>query len=60
MRFPIDVAWLDADLKVLRTACMGRHRLSRPVLRAQSVLEAEAGRFASWGLVVGDQLDLGD
>ncbi len=60
MAFSLDVAWLDADLKVLRTASMVRHRMSRPVLRAHSVLEAEAGRFASWGLVVGDQLELGD
>ena len=26
MRFPIDVAWLDDDLTVLRTACLRRHR----------------------------------
>jgi hypothetical protein len=60
MRFPIDVAWLDADLTVLRTTCMRRHRVSRPVLKARSVLEAEAGSFAHWNLVVGDQLELRD
>jgi len=60
MRFPIDVAWLDDDLIVLRTTCMPRNRVSRPVLRARSVLEAEAGSFARWGLVVDDHLDLGD
>ena len=60
MRFPIDVAWLDDDLTVLRTACLRRHRLSRPVVRARSVLEAEAGTFARWGLVVGQQLERED
>ena len=60
MRFPLDVAWCDRDLVVLRTARLGRHRLSRPVLRAHAVLEAEAGTFARWQLAVGDQLELRD
>jgi uncharacterized membrane protein (UPF0127 family) len=60
MRFPIDVAWLDADLTVLRTARLPRNRLSRPVLRARCVLEAEAGSFARWGVQVGDQLERKD
>jgi len=34
--------------------------MSRPVLRAHSVLEAEAGAFAHWGLVVGDKLERQD
>jgi uncharacterized membrane protein (UPF0127 family) len=58
MRFPIDVAWCDGDLVVLRVARLPCHRLSRPVLRAHAVLEAEAGSFARWGLGVGDQLEL--
>ena len=60
MRFPIDVAWLDADLRVLRTATLPRQRMTRLVLRARSVLEAEAGRFAHWDLTVGDQLEQTD
>jgi uncharacterized membrane protein (UPF0127 family) len=60
MRFPIDVAWLDGDLTVLRTVRLDRNRVSRPVLRARSVLEAEAGAFARWGLHVGDQLERKD
>jgi uncharacterized protein len=60
MRFPIDVAWLDGDLTVVRTARLARHRLSRPVLRARCVVEAEAGSFARWGLQVGDQLERQD
>jgi uncharacterized protein len=60
MRFPIDVAWLDGDLTVLRTARLGRNRMSRPVVRAHAVLEAEAGTFARWELQVGDQLERKD
>jgi hypothetical protein len=58
MRFPIDVAWCDRDLVVRRVARLSRHRLSRPVLRAGVVLEAEAGAFARWDLAVGDQLEV--
>jgi uncharacterized membrane protein (UPF0127 family) len=60
MRFAIDVAWLDRDLTVLRIARLGRNRMARPVLRSHSVLEAEAGTFARWGLQVGDQLERKD
>jgi uncharacterized membrane protein (UPF0127 family) len=60
MRFPLDVAWCDDDLVVLRVARLPRHRLTRPVARAHSVLEAEAGSFARWNLTVGDQLELQD
>ena len=58
MRFPIDVAWCDRELVVLRTARMPRHRMSRPVLRAGAVLEAEAGAFERWRLRPGDQLEV--
>ena len=60
MRFAIDVAWLDRDLTVLRTAQLARHRMTRPVVKAHSVLEAEAGSFARWSLQVGDQLERKD
>jgi len=60
MRFPIDVAWLDGDLQVLRIVRLGRHRMTRPVLKAHSVLEAEAGAFARWGLAAGQQLETRD
>lgn len=60
MRFPIDVAWCDPDLTVVRTATVRPNRLPRPSLRARSVLEAEAGSFQRWGLQVGDQLERRD
>jgi uncharacterized membrane protein (UPF0127 family) len=54
MRFDLDVAYLDGDRRVLEVQTMRRNRLGRPRWRARSVLEAEAGAFARWGLGVGD------
>ena len=58
MRFPIDVAYLDADGTVVKTIQMHRHRVGIPVHRARSVVEAEAGAFARWGLRVGDVVEI--
>jgi uncharacterized membrane protein (UPF0127 family) len=58
MRFPLDVAWCDRDLRVVRVAALPRRRLTRTVWRGHSVLEAEAGAFARWQLAVGDQLEV--
>jgi uncharacterized membrane protein (UPF0127 family) len=58
MRFPLDVAYLDADGAVVKTIRMKRHRLGAPVWTARSVIEAEAGAFARWGLHVGLVIEL--
>ena len=58
MRFAIDVAYCDGELRVLRVVTMPRYRLSLPVWRARSVIEAEAGSFARWNLLPGDQLEV--
>jgi uncharacterized membrane protein (UPF0127 family) len=58
MRFPIDVAFVDRDMVVLRTVTMQRWRLGRPVLKAHGVIEAEAGTFGHWNLKVGDRLEI--
>ena len=58
MRFPIDVAFCDADLEVITTMCLERHRLCLPRVRARSVVEAEAGAFERWNLRVGDRLEI--
>ena len=58
MRFPIDVAFCDDELQVLRVVTMPRHRLSRLVWRSRAVIEAEAGTFARWGLRPGDKLEV--
>jgi uncharacterized membrane protein (UPF0127 family) len=58
MRFPLDVAFCDGDMRVLRVVRMPRHRLGVPVPRARCVIEAEAGAFARWNLRVGDVLEI--
>ena len=58
MRFPIDVAFLDDQGTVIKTMRISRHRVGAPVWNARSVIEAEAGAFARWGLHVGDVLEL--
>lgn len=57
MRYPLDVAFLDAELTVrdIRRLAPWRMRLPRPAVR--SVLEAEAGSFERWGLAEGDRLE---
>jgi len=58
MRFPIDVAFCDRELRVLRVVTMQPNRLGVPVWRARSVIEAEAGSFERWGVTVGDRLEV--
>ncbi|MGP4092259.1 DUF192 domain-containing protein [Streptomyces sp. KR55] len=53
MRIPIDVAYLDRDLKVIAVHTMKPWRLGLPRLRSRHVLEAEAGVMAGWGVRVG-------
>ena len=60
MRFAIDVAYLDASLRVLDVVTpMAPWRVGLPRLRARGVLEAAAGSFERWGLRVGDELEVG-
>lgn len=58
MRFPIDVAYLDAEGVVTKTCQMNRHRIGLPVMSARSIIEARAGSFARWGLRVGDEIEI--
>jgi uncharacterized membrane protein (UPF0127 family) len=58
MRFSIDVAFCDADLRVVRVVRMPRHRVSRLVWRSRAVIEAEAGAFDRWKLRPGDELEV--
>jgi uncharacterized protein len=58
MRFPIDVAYLDADGAVVKVATMSRHRVGLPVPSARSVVEAPAGTFERWKLKCGDRLEV--
>ena len=58
MRFDIDVAFCDADMVVLRTACLRPGRLSCPAPRARCAIEAEGGAFERWRLHRGDHLEV--
>lgn len=58
MRFAIDVAFCDSDLRVLKVTTLARNRITRPVRRAHSVIESEAGTMGRWGIRAGDQLDI--
>lgn len=60
MRFAIDLAFLDDDGQVVKTMQMHQHRIGVPVWRASTVIEAEAGAFARWGLRVGDVVEVRD
>lgn len=57
-RFRLDVAFLDDEMTVIAMCRLRAHSASLPRLRATSVLEAEAGAFARWGLALGDHLEL--
>jgi len=58
MRFAIDVAHVDSELRILRVCTMRPNRLGRPIWRSKAVIETEAGAFGAWDLGVGDQLEL--
>lgn len=58
MRFPIDVAYCDSELRVVSARCMRPYRMGLPRLRARCVVEAEAGAFERWCLRPGDTLEI--
>jgi uncharacterized membrane protein (UPF0127 family) len=58
MRFPIDVAFCDAEGVVLRVVTLAPWRVSPYVRSAAFVIEAEAGAFDRWHLRVGDRVEL--
>ena len=58
MRFPIDVAYVDAEGNVIKTVRMGRYRIGWPVRGGDWVIEAQAGAFERWDLHVGDVVEV--
>jgi len=58
MLMPIDVAFLDGDLRVLDVLSLPPGRLTRPRWRARAVLETEAGQLARWGVRAGSALEI--
>ena len=58
MRFAIDVAYCDAEGRVLAIVTMRPWRLGRPRLRARNVVEAQAGNLQRWGITAGSTLEV--
>jgi uncharacterized membrane protein (UPF0127 family) len=58
VQFPLDVAFLSADLMVLRIVRLPPWRVALPRPGARSVLQAEAGALERWGVRVADQLEI--
>ena len=53
----LDVAYLDSEFKVVKIQTIKPRRIALPVFGASHVLEAGAGTFESWGLVIGHTLE---
>jgi hypothetical protein len=61
MKFPIDVAFLDREGTVLAVQRgLKPNRLSRPVFRADGVLELPQGTLEATGTAVGDRITFFD
>lgn len=58
VKFPLDIAYLDADGTVLKTEALGRFRVGLPISGASTVIEARGGAFDRWGLRVGDVVEI--
>ena len=58
MRFPIDVAFCDDEMRVLRIVTMPKHRVSKIEFGASCAIETAAGRFNHWQIEPGAQLEI--
>ncbi|MGB3410531.1 MAG: DUF192 domain-containing protein [Microthrixaceae bacterium] len=58
MQFPIDVAFCDSEGVVLKVVALSPNRVTLPVLKARSAIEAPAGAFRQWSLRCGDTLEI--
>ena len=56
MRYPIDVAYLSRDLRVLRVVTVRPGRVTVPWPRCRHTLEAMAGNMDRWGIERGSEL----
>lgn len=57
MRYPIDVAVLDGEGRVLHVATLAPWTgLTRPRVRGRAVVESAAGSMAAWGVRPGSVL----
>lgn len=56
MKFALDIASIDKHGTVIAVQTLIPNRFARFHWRTRSVLEADAGAFASWGLVEGSRI----
>ena len=60
MNYPIDVVFLNKDLRVVATKeNIAAFRLTVPVWQARSVVELAAGQISALGIRVGEELHVG-
>lgn len=57
MKFSIDVAYVDAENKVIRMSTMMPNRLGPIVRKSHAVIECADGSLQRWGINVGDVLE---
>ncbi len=60
MRFPMDVAFLDATMTVVAVTRLRPWSVVMPRRGCRHVLEAQAGSFERWRLLPGDQIEIRD
>ena len=58
MRMPIDVLFCDRSAAVIAIDTLEPWRITRPRWGVSMAIEAEAGQFDRWGIVVGDRITL--
>lgn len=58
MKFPIDVAFCDEEMRIIRIVTLPQHRVTKFERTASCVIETEAGRFRHWQVEAGDQLEI--
>ena len=54
----LDIAYLDADSKVIKIQRLSPMRVSLPVSKSATIVEASAGSFERWGLHLGDVVEV--
>jgi len=58
LRCPLDLAYLDAELIVLRTTRLAPNRIALARRGTRGFLEAPVGAFERWHLLPGDRLEI--
>lgn len=60
VRVALDVAYLNSANVVFKVQRVKPMRIALPVVQSRTVVEANAGSFARWGLRLGDTIEVRD